>query len=177
MSSEERVLTGQLTFEVLLVEDNFADVHLARRLLKELTTKIILTVANDGEQALAILRREDYHPALVILDLKLPRKNGFEVLSDMKSDDRLATIPVIVLSASSEPSDVAQCYKLHANAYVLKPLMISDVTRVWTVIESFWMSLALLPPRCNIPATQTKQIQPENSEIVGFQSLRFGNSE
>jgi two-component system response regulator len=144
--------TGKLTYEVLLVEDNFSDVALTRLMLKDLSASTRLTVATDGEEALQILRSADYRPSLVILDLRMPKKSGVEVLAEMRSDSELECLPVIIFSSSSDPAEIAQCYKLGANAYVLKPLTIRELQRVWSAIQGFWMGIALLPQRARVLA-------------------------
>jgi CheY-like chemotaxis protein len=137
---------------VLLVEDNEADVRLTREALREAGEGVRLSTAGDGEQALAFLRREEGfaeapRPDLVLLDLNLPRKNGIEVLAEMRADERLACIPVIVLTSSAEQQDVDACYACGANAFVVKP---QDLDAFMDLIESirhFWLEVAQLPSR------------------------------
>jgi chemotaxis family two-component system response regulator Rcp1 len=106
----------------------------------------------NGEDAMAFLRREGefadaVRPDLILLDLNLPKKNGREVLSEIKTDARLRRIPVIILTTSSNEQDVAHTYKNSANCYITKPAELDDFIRVIGVIEQFWLSLVTLPPR------------------------------
>ena len=130
---------------VLLVEDNEADVILLREALREGGVELDLTVAQDGEQAMAGLRDGDGLPDLMLLDLNLPRKDGREVLAEMKGDPGLAEVPVIVLTTSQSPSDVAFAYRNHANAYVRKPNGLDQLIEVTRAIRDFWVAAATLP--------------------------------
>ncbi|HEX5910971.1 MAG TPA: response regulator [Thermoleophilaceae bacterium] len=130
---------------VLLVEDNEADVVLLREALREGGVDLDLTVAPDGEQAMAGLRNGGGLPDLVLLDLNLPRKDGREVLSEMKADPALAGVPVIVLTTSQSPGDVAFAYRNHANAYVRKPNGLDQLIEVTRAIRDFWVAAATLP--------------------------------
>jgi CheY-like chemotaxis protein len=108
-------------------------------------------VAKDGEDALAFLRREGPHanvprPDLVILDLNLPRKDGIEVLSEIKADDSLHAIPTVILTSSTSEQDVLRSYELQANAYVTKPIEVRDFIQAVTSIEEFWLHIVRLPP-------------------------------
>ncbi|REJ73416.1 MAG: response regulator [Acidobacteria bacterium] len=138
--------------DILLVEDNPGDIELARESLAD--SKIInhLDVVTDGEQALAYLRRQPPYeeaepPDLVILDLNLPRKDGREVLQEIKQDPKLRRLPVVVLTSSSEERDVLAAYDLHANCYVQKPLNLDCFIEVVRSIEGFWMSIVSLPSK------------------------------
>ena len=135
---------------VLLVEDNEADVRLTREALREAGDTVRLSSVADGEQALAYLRQEQGYadaprPDLVLLDLNLPRKNGLEVLEEMRSDPRLAGLPVIMLTSSAAGTDVAACYARGANAYVVKPLELDAFMDLMGAIRSFWLGVARLP--------------------------------
>ena len=130
---------------VLLVEDNEADVVLMQEALREGGVQLDLSVAPDGEQALADLRDGHPLPDLVLLDLNLPRKDGREVLSEMKADPALAEVPVIVLTTSQSPGDVAFAYRNHANAYVRKPNGLDQLIDVTRAIRDFWVAAATLP--------------------------------
>ena len=135
---------------VLLVEDNEADVRLTREALREAGEDVRLSAVGDGERALAYLRRIDGYagalrPDLVLLDLNLPRKNGLEVLEEMRADAELAAIPVIVLTSSSARSDVEACYVRGANAFVVKPLELDAFMDLIGVIRAFWLEVARLP--------------------------------
>ena len=135
---------------VLLVEDNEADVRLTREALREAGEEVRLESVGDGEQALAYLRREDGFadvlcPDLVLLDLNLPRKNGLEVLEEMRADPELASIPVIMLTTSSAEHDVVACYSRGANCFVVKPLELDEFMELIDSIRDFWLGVARLP--------------------------------
>ena len=137
---------------ILLVEDNAGDVRLTREALREADVSVELTAVPDGEQALAFLRGEDAHagaarPDLILLDLNLPKKNGLEVLEEIKRDPELRRTPVIMLTTSSSARDIAACYDRGVNCYVVKPLDLDDFTRLVQAINSFWFEVAVLPPR------------------------------
>jgi two-component system, chemotaxis family, response regulator Rcp1 len=136
--------------EILLVEDNPGDARLTMEAFKEGRVLNRLTVINDGAEALAYLRREGKYsnrnlPDLVLLDLNLPKMDGREVLAEVKSDERLKNIPVVVLTTSSAPEDVMRAYGNHANCYITKPVDLDQFLRVVQSIESFWLSLVKLP--------------------------------
>jgi chemotaxis family two-component system response regulator Rcp1 len=136
--------------QILLVEDSPGDVRLTREALRDAKICNELHVVRDGESALAFLRGEgDYagvpRPDIVLLDLNLPRKDGREVLEEMKADDELRRIPVIVLTTSVAEGDVLRSYDLHVNAYVTKPLDLDGFVAVVRSIESFWLSIVRLP--------------------------------
>jgi len=135
---------------ILLVEDNLGDVRLTREALREADVAVELTAVPDGEQALAFLRAEGEHagaarPDLILLDLNLPKKNGLEVLDEIKRDPELRSTPVIMLTTSSS-RDVAASYAAGVNCYVVKPLDLDDFTRLVQAINSFWFEVARLPP-------------------------------
>lgn len=137
-------------WEILLVEDNPADIRLTQEALKELKVQHRLQVAEDGLAALKYLTTvfADHmgtRPDLILLDLNLPLMSGLEVLAVIKSNDRMKTIPVIVMSSSAAESDVAAAYSLNANCYTQKPLEIDQFLQVMKNIRSFWMETALLP--------------------------------
>ena len=141
---------GGGTARVLQVEDNEADVRLTREALREAGQEVRLSVVADGEQALAYLRNESGfedvpRPHLVLLDLNLPRKDGVEVLQEMRSDPELAPIPVIVLTSSSEARDVDACYAAGANAFVVKSVELDEFIDRIGVIREFWFRVAQLP--------------------------------
>jgi chemotaxis family two-component system response regulator Rcp1 len=135
---------------VLQVEDNEADVRLTREALREAGEELRLSVVGDGDQALAYLRNEPGfedvpRPHLVLLDLNLPRKDGVEVLQEMRSDPALAPIPVVVLTSSSEARDVNACYAAGANAFVVKALELDEFIERIGAIREFWLGVAELP--------------------------------
>jgi two-component system, chemotaxis family, response regulator Rcp1 len=137
--------------EILLVEDNPADVRLTQEALKEEKLHNNLSVVRDGVEALQFLRREGTYgkavrPDLILLDLNLPRKDGREVLEEIKKDDKLRAIPVVILTVSDAERDVLQAYKLHANCYIKKPLDLSQFSKVVKSIQEFWLSIVKLPP-------------------------------
>ena len=140
------------TVEILLVEDNPADARLTREVFEGGRLSTHLNVVADGEQALAFLRNEGEHasaarPDLILLDLNLPKKNGLEVLEEIKRDPALRTTPVIMLTTSSSARDVAASYDRGVNCYVVKPLDLDDFTGLVQAINGFWLEVARLPPR------------------------------
>jgi len=143
-------ILGGRTARVLQVEDNEADARLTREALREAGEELRLSVVSDGEQALAYLRNETGfedvpRPHLVLLDLNLPRKDGIEVLQEMRADPELAPIPVIVLTSSSEARDVEASYAAGANAFVVKSLELDEFISRIGVIREFWFGVAQLP--------------------------------
>ncbi len=136
--------------EILLVEDNPGDVRLTQEVLKEGRIGNTLTVVGDGVEALAYLRHEGKYadvatPDLVLLDLNLPKKDGREVLAEVKADPELRKIPVVILTTSSAENDVLGAYDLHANAYITKPVDFEQFTNVVRTIEDFWLAIVRLP--------------------------------
>ena len=150
-AAEERPISAAAEHgpvEVLLVEDNPADVRLTAEALKDGCVRSVLRVVGDGVEALAYLRdRRARRPDIILLDLNLPRKGGREVLAEIKSDPALQAIPVVVLTTSQADADVAQCYALHANCYVVKPVEYEAFVRVIHTFRDFWLNSVLLPPR------------------------------
>ncbi len=137
--------------EVLLVEDSEADAVMVEETLLDSKLKMNLNVVHDGVEALRYLKREKPYgskrtPDLIILDLNLPKKDGREVLAEIKEDDRLKQIPVVVLTTSSAEEDIVKSYKLHANCYITKPLDFDQFAKIVSSIESFWFTIAKLPP-------------------------------
>jgi len=137
--------------EVLLVEDNPGDVRLTREALKDGKVSNNLSVAQDGVEALRFLRREGEYaaaprPDVVLLDLNLPRKDGREVLQEMKQDRSLRTIPVVVLTSSDAERDIVGAYELQANCYITKPVDLDQFITAVRSIEDFWFSIVKLPP-------------------------------
>jgi CheY-like chemotaxis protein len=135
---------------ILLVEDNPGDVRLTREVLEDGRTPIHLNVVGDGEQAMAFIRREGEYqgsprPQLVLLDLNLPRKDGREVLEELKADPQLCRIPVIVLTTSGADADILRSYDLHANCFITKPIDFDEFSAVVRSIEDFWLATARLP--------------------------------
>ena len=139
-------------FDILLVEDNPGDVRLAREALKESDIKTSLHVVEDGVEAMAFLRRQGKYlgsprPDLMLLDLNLPRKSGREVLAEVKTDDGLKRIPVVILTVSRSEDDITRCYDNHANCYITKPLDFNEFMSVTKSIEDFWLTTVQLPPK------------------------------
>jgi CheY-like chemotaxis protein len=136
--------------EILLIEDNPGDVRLTRETLREGKVSTRLSVVSNGEEALAFLRRQGPYaaaprPDLILLDLNLPRKGGREVLAEIKADEHLRRIPVVVLTSSQAQPDILACYDLHANCYITKPPDLNEFLRVVRSIEDFWLTAVKLP--------------------------------
>jgi CheY-like chemotaxis protein len=136
--------------EILLVEDNPGDVDLAREALKGAKVRNEIHVVADGVEALQFLRRqgrfaEAHRPDLILLDLNLPRKDGREVLKEIKADHELRRIPVVVLTTSKLEQDVLKAYDLHANCYIIKPVDFLQFMHIIQTIEGFWLSVVRLP--------------------------------
>ena len=140
--------------EILLVEDNPGDIRLTMEALKEAKVINNLTVLKDGAEALDFLRRQGRYdtairPHLILLDLNLPKRTGHEVLTEIKADDNLKRIPVVVLTTSRDKQDVMKTYNLHANCYVTKPLDLEQFITVVKSIEDFWLGIVALPNETN----------------------------
>jgi CheY-like chemotaxis protein len=136
--------------EVLLVEDSPGDVRLTREALKEGKVRNNLSVVNDGVEAMEFLRREGKYadaprPDIVLLDLNMPRKDGREVLAEMKSDDDLKRIPVVILTTSEAEQDILKTYELHANCYLTKPVDLEQFISIVKSVEDFWLTIVQLP--------------------------------
>ena len=143
---------GGRPIEILMIEDSVDDVELTREALKEAKILNNLQVAEDGEQGLARLRRVDGYqeaprPDLILLDLNMPRMDGRELLAQIKVDEELAHIPVVVLTTSKAEEDVLRSYKLHANCYITKPVDFEQFLKIVEAIEDFWFSVVRLPNR------------------------------
>lgn len=139
------------TAEILLIEDNLGDIRLIKEAFKE--EKIInrVSVVEDGEAAMAFLRREGPYagavrPDLILLDLNLPKKDGREVLAEIKADEDLKRIPVVILTTSRAEEDILRTYNLHANCYVTKPVDVEQFLTVVRSIEDYWLAIVKLPP-------------------------------
>jgi CheY-like chemotaxis protein len=138
--------------EILLVEDNPGDVRLTVEALKDGKMLNRLHVVEDGVAALDFLHMRDPYtkvprPDLILLDLNLPKKNGREILAEIKSDDALKTIPVVILTTSDAEQDILRAYSLHANCYISKPVGYDHFTNIVRSIESFWLTIVKLPPK------------------------------
>jgi CheY-like chemotaxis protein len=141
---------GANTIEVLLVEDSPGDVRLTREAFKDAKVLISLSVASDGVEAMAFLKREGAHaeaprPDLILLDLNLPKKDGREVLEEIKQNPELMSIPVVILTTSASEEDVLRSYRLHANCYITKPVGLEGFLKVVNSIDNFWLSVVKLP--------------------------------
>jgi CheY-like chemotaxis protein len=147
------------TIEILLVEDNPGDVNLTRialadssgKTLREREINVNLSVVADGVEAMNFLNRQgDYHqavhPDLILLDWNLPRKDGREVLIEIRADERLQRIPVVVLTTSQAEEDILRAYNLHANCYITKPVDFQQFVEIVQSIEDFWFTIVQLPP-------------------------------
>ena len=138
-------------FEILLVEDNPGDVRLTEETLKDFKVLNHLSVVGDGVEAMAFLRREGKYaqasrPDLILLDLNLPKKDGREVLAEIKVDEQLKRIPVVILTTSSAEQDILNTYEHHANCYITKPVDLDQFSAVVKSIEEFWFTIVKLPP-------------------------------
>ncbi len=141
---------GGRAAEVLLVEDSPGDVRLTREALKEGKVRNNLNVVPDGVEAMAYLRREGQYagatrPDIVLLDLNMPRKDGREVLAEMKADDSLKRIPVVILTTSEAEQDILRTYDLHANCYLTKPVDLDQFISIVKSVEDFWLTIVKLP--------------------------------
>jgi chemotaxis family two-component system response regulator Rcp1 len=137
--------------EILLVEDNPGDVDLAREALENSKIDNLIHAVGNGEEAMDFLRRKGKYadaprPDLVLLDLNLPRKDGREVLAEIKSDEDLKRIPVVILTSSKDEEDILKAYNLHANCYITKPMDLNQFIKVVKSIEDFWFTVVKLPP-------------------------------
>jgi chemotaxis family two-component system response regulator Rcp1 len=135
---------------ILLVEDSPGDVRLTREAFKDAKVHINLHVALDGAEAMAFLGREGKHadaprPDLILLDLNLPKKDGREVLEEIKKNPSLMSIPVVILTTSAAEEDILRSYRLHANCYITKPVDLDGFLKVVKSIDSFWLSIVKLP--------------------------------
>ena len=143
-------ITGK-PIEILLVEDSPGDVRLTVETFRDGRIRNNLHVVWDGAEALSYLRREKGfpnapRPDLILLDLNLPKRDGREVLFEIKSDENLRTIPVVILTTSESERDVLSCYELHANCYIVKPVRLDRFIEVVKSIEGFWLNIVTLPP-------------------------------
>jgi chemotaxis family two-component system response regulator Rcp1 len=137
--------------EILLVEDNPGDIRLTIEVLKDAKVRNNMCTVSDGAAALAYLRREgDYadtpRPDLILLDLNLPKKDGREVLAEIKTDANLRRIPVVVLTVSKDEEDILKAYDLYANCYITKPIDLDQFINVIRTIKEFWLTIVKLPP-------------------------------
>ncbi len=132
--------------QILLIEDNPGDIRLIKESLKENKFLAELVVISNGEEAMQYLRKEGEFtnidlPDLILLDLNLPKKDGREILSEIKHDEKLKTIPVIILTSSSEESDILKSYQNYANCFISKPVDLDNFIKVIRSIEDFWLTI------------------------------------
>lgn len=144
--------TNLQPIDILLVEDNPGDVRLTIEALKEAKVMNKLATVSDGVEALAYLKRQAKYahasrPDLILLDLNLPKKDGREVLGEIKKDPALKRIPVVILTTSKAEADILKSYDLHANCYITKPVDLDQFIKVVRSIEDFWLSIVRLPPK------------------------------
>ena len=144
-----KLRTAVAPIEILLVEDNLPDVRLTIEALREAKVRNNLHVAHDGVEAMSFLRNEGAfekvpRPDLILLDLNLPKKDGREVLDEIKRDERLQHIPVVILTTSQAEQDILRTYKLNANAFVTKPMDLDQFLKVIKTIEEFWLEIVRL---------------------------------
>ncbi len=138
--------------EILLVEDNEGDVGLVEEVFEDAKIRNVLHVADDGEEAMLFLNKESSYkdaptPDIILLDLNLPQKDGREVLEEIKTDDNLKRIPVVILTTSKAEEDIIKSYDLHANSYITKPVDFDQFIRVIKSIEDFWLEVVRLPSK------------------------------
>jgi chemotaxis family two-component system response regulator Rcp1 len=136
--------------EILLVEDSPGDARLAREALQDAKVRNHLHWVDNGEEAMCFLRKEGKHarvprPDLILLDLNLPRKDGREVLAEIKGDADLKRIPVVILTVSKDEEDVLKTYNLHANCFITKPIDLNQFIKIVKSIEDFWLTVVKLP--------------------------------
>ncbi len=144
-------MTNLLPIDILLVEDNPGDARLAQEALKESKMRNNLFIVEDGEKAMNFLHKtEEFKdvslPDLILLDWNLPKKDGQQVLAEIKADDNLKQIPVVILTTSKAEEDILKAYKLHANCFITKPLDLEQFIGVIKNIENFWLTIVKLPP-------------------------------
>ncbi len=147
MSSEKAIMP----IEVLLVDDNPGDAQLTRIALEDSKISVHLNVVEDGVEAIAFLRKQEKyaqaaHPDIILLDLNLPRKDGREVLAEIKGDENLKRIPVVILTTSQAEEDILEAYNLSANCYITKPVDFDQFVKIVKSIENFWFAIVKLPP-------------------------------
>jgi CheY-like chemotaxis protein len=136
--------------DILLVEDNEGDARLAREAMRGSKIRNTLHHVTDGEEAIAFLRKEGRYsamprPDLILLDLNLPKKDGRQVLAEIKEDESLKRIPVVILTVSSAEEDILKTYNLHANCYITKPIDLDQFMKVVRSVEDFWLTIVKLP--------------------------------
>ena len=144
--------------EILLIDDDPVDVQLTTEQLAQSKLRNRVSWARDGVDALAFLRKEGEYadaatPDLILLDLNMPRMDGHQFLAEVKNDDEMASIPIVVVTTSDEDADIIESYRLHANAYVTKPIGLEQMSKVVRAIEGFWFEVVRLPSDRDRPGT------------------------
>lgn len=142
------------SIDILIVEDNPGDARLIKEVLRDNKVYSSLWIVNDGVEAMSFLHKEEKYktvpiPDLIILDLNLPKKDGREVLAEIKSDDLLMHIPIVIMTISQAEEDILKSYNLHANCFITKPIDLNQFIKVVKSIEDFWFSIVKLPPKNN----------------------------
>lgn len=148
MNRAETTIQGEKN--ILLVEDNPADVRITREALKAGNIKVKMSVVNDGVEAMNFLMKKgkysnEHLPSIILLDLNLPRKDGREVLEEVKNDPDLKSIPIIILTSSKAEEDIQKSYQLHCNCYLSKPVGLNEFETLITLINNFWLTVVKLP--------------------------------
>jgi len=143
-------MAEEVKYRILLIEDNPGDVRLTQEFLKDNRHLEKIFAVYDGDEGMKYLRKEGVYadeltPSLVILDLNLPKKNGFEVLKEIKTDAELKYLPVIILTSSESESDIQLCYDLHANCYISKPVDFESFSKLFNSLIDFWCRMARIP--------------------------------
>ncbi|MFA4848836.1 MAG: response regulator [Methanoregula sp.] len=152
MNEKENVLKWSRPVEILLVDDNPADVALTQEAFLEGKLVNHLSVVNDGVDAMDFLKKRGQYtsvptPDIILLDLNMPRKDGREVLAEIKADDVLKYIPVVIMTVSKDDKDILESYRLHANCYIKKPVKFSEFVEIVRTLENFWFSVVTLPSK------------------------------
>ncbi len=143
-------MAEEVKYRILLIEDNPGDVRLTQEFLKDNKHLEKLFAVHDGDEGIKYLRKQTPYeneptPSIVILDLNLPKKNGFEVLKEIKTDAELRYLPVIILTSSESENDIQQCYDLHANCYISKPVDFESFSKLFNSLIDFWCRMARIP--------------------------------
>ncbi len=154
MKVSDAIFEHIMPIDILIVEDNRADIRLVQEIFKKGKMIINLYAVLDGIEAMEYLRKEGKYkdvnrPDIILLDLNMPRKDGREVLEEIKSDSELKSIPVVVMTISKAEEDILKSYNLHANAYIVKPIELNQFINVVSSIEHFWLTVVKLPPNVN----------------------------
>lgn len=152
MNENEKMLKMSRPVEILLVDDNPADVALSKEAFQDGKLCNNLSVVNDGVEAMEFLRKTGQYasaptPDFILLDLNMPRKDGREVLAEIKADDKLKCIPVVIMTTSNDEKDVFESYRLHANCYVTKPVKFTELVEIVRTLQDFWFSIVTLPSK------------------------------